>query len=207
VNKSGITLLGESDPLLLLQANVIPLLVSASGVTIDGLTMTSHVAYAVEFIQVGGANDRIVNNTIYGPPQPGSISGWVVNRAVVSQNNVSNISLENNTFYSLRTGMYINPNTTGAINNNVVYNTKGGGFLVERAFTTFIGNSWGTPINEFDIVLLAGTTMGPPYDNLTALSAANHGQPFQIKDDDIYKDGLRSIQSAQIRFIEEGRGF
>jgi hypothetical protein len=105
VNKSGITLLGESDPLLLLQANVIPLLVSASGVTIDGLTMTSHGAYAVEFIQVGGANVRIVNNTIYGPPQPGSISGWVVNRAVVSQNNVSNISLENNTFYSLRTGM------------------------------------------------------------------------------------------------------
>ncbi|QPA33135.1 right-handed parallel beta-helix repeat-containing protein [Anoxybacillus caldiproteolyticus] len=174
VNKSGITLLGESDPLLLLQANVIPLLVSANNVTIDGLTMTSDIPYAVEFIQVGGANVNIINNTIYGPPQPGPMSGWVVNRAVVSQNNVSNILLENNTFYSLRTGMYINPNTTGAINNNVVYNTKGG-FLVDRAFTTFSGNSWGIPINEFDIVLLAGTTTGPPYNYLTALSAANNG--------------------------------
>ncbi|WP_233414515.1 right-handed parallel beta-helix repeat-containing protein [Thermaerobacillus caldiproteolyticus] len=174
VNKSGITLLGESDPLLLLQANVIPLLVSANNVTIDGLTMTSDIPYAVEFIQVGGANVNIINNTIYGPPQPGPMSGWVVNRAVVSQNNVSNILLENNTFYSLRTGMYINPNTTGAINNNVVYNTKGG-FLVDRAFTTFSGNSWGIPINEFDIVLLAGTTTGPPYNDLTALSAANNG--------------------------------
>ncbi|MGG3737270.1 right-handed parallel beta-helix repeat-containing protein [Aeribacillus pallidus] len=173
VNKSGITLLGESDPLLLLQANVIPLLVSASDVTIDGLTITSDVPYAKEFIQVGGANVSLVNNTIYGPPQPGPMSGWIVNRAVVSQNNISNILLENNTFYSLRTGMYINPNTTGQINNNVVYNTKGG-FLVDRAFTTFDGNSWGVPPNEFDIVLLAGTTMGPPYDDIPALQAANN---------------------------------
>ena len=68
--------------------------------------------------------------------------------------------------------MYINPNTTGTINNNVVYNTKGG-FLVDRAFTTFTGNSWGTPDNEYDIVLLVGTTTGYPYNNLPALSAAN----------------------------------
>jgi len=80
--------------------------------------------------------------------------------------------LEENTFYSLRTGMYINPGTTGTINGNVVYNTKGG-FLVDRALTTFSGNSWGTPPNEFDIVLLAGTTMGPPYDNLVQLSQDN----------------------------------
>ncbi|WP_310883844.1 hypothetical protein [Priestia megaterium] len=92
---------------------------------------------------------------------------------MVSQVGISNILLEGNTFYSLRTGMYINPNTTGAINNNVVYNTKGG-FLVDRAFTTFLGNSWGIPPNEFDIVLLAGTTMGPPYNNIPALKAANN---------------------------------
>jgi hypothetical protein len=33
----------------------------------------------------------------------------------------------------------------------------------------------GIPSNELDIVLLAGTTTGPPYDNLAALSAANNG--------------------------------
>lgn len=69
--------------------------------------------------------------------------------------------------------MYINPGTTGAINNNVVYNTKGG-FLVDGATTTFLGNSWGVPANEFDIVLLVGTTTGPPYDNLAVLSATNN---------------------------------
>ncbi|MDN4593873.1 right-handed parallel beta-helix repeat-containing protein [Polycladomyces subterraneus] len=173
VNKSGITLKGESGTVLLLQANpnLIPLMILANNTTIDGLTITSDIPYPREFIQVGGANTTLINNTIYGLPQAPPMINWVVNRAVVPQESNTNLTVENNTFYSLRTGIYINPNVTGAINNNVVYNTKGG-FLVDRAFTTFVGNSWGTPAYEFDIVLLAGTTMGTPYNDLPALSAA-----------------------------------
>jgi hypothetical protein len=173
VNKAGITLKGEPGTLLLLQADLIPLLILSDNTTINGLTVTSDIPYQKEFIQIGGANTTLINNTIYGPPQAPPMENWVVNRAVVPQVNAQNVTVENNTFHTLRTGMYINPNVTGAINHNVVYNTKGG-FLVDRAFTTFNGNSWGTPPNEFDIVLLAGTTMGPPYDDLSALSAANH---------------------------------
>lgn len=172
VNKMGITLLGEPGATLLLQADIIAILVTATDTTINGLTITSDVPYAKEFIQIGGTNTTLLNNTIFGPPQALPMSNWVVNRAVVSQGGI-NITVDGNTFYSLRTGIYINPNVTGEINNNVVYNTKGG-FLVDRAFTTFVGNSWGIPMNEFDIVLLAGTTTGPPYDNLVALSAANN---------------------------------
>ncbi|MBT2730211.1 right-handed parallel beta-helix repeat-containing protein [Bacillus sp. ISL-75] len=174
VNKAGITLKGEAGTQLLLQANLIPLLITAPNVTVDGLTITSDIPYAREFIQIGANNVTLRNNTIFGPPQALPMSNWVVNRAVVSQGGLTGLLIENNTFHSLRTGMYINPNGMGAINNNVVYNTKGG-FLVDRAFTTFNGNSWGIPANEFDIVLLAGTTTGPPYDNLAALSAANNG--------------------------------
>ncbi|WAH37525.1 right-handed parallel beta-helix repeat-containing protein [Alicyclobacillus dauci] len=173
VTKPGITLKGEPGTILLLQANLIPLLILANDTTVNGLTMTSDIPYQNEFIQVGGANTTLVNNTIYGPPQALPMSNWVVNRAVVPQVGVQNLTVQNNTFHTLRTGMYINPNVTGAINNNVVYNTKGG-FLVDRAFTTFNGNSWGTPPNEYDIVLLAGTTTGYPYNDLAALSAANH---------------------------------
>jgi hypothetical protein len=172
-NKAGATLLGEPGTMLILQADLIPLLITGNGAIVNGLTITSDIPYAREFIQVGAPNVSLINNTIYGPPQALPMSNWVVNRAVVSQAGTTNVTLTGNTFYSLRTGMYINPNTTGAINNNVVYNTKGG-FLVDGAFTTFLGNSWGVPANEFDIVLLAGTTMGPPYDNLAALSAANN---------------------------------
>lgn len=172
VNKPGIVLLGEPGTLLQLQADIIAILVTAEDTTINGLTITSDVPYAKEFIQVGGTNTSILNNTIFGPPQALPMSNWVVNRAVVPQGGI-NFTVEGNTFYSLRTGIYINPNVIGTINNNVVYNTKGG-FLVDRAFTTFLGNSWGNPVNEFDIVLLAGTTTGPPYDNLTLLSTTNN---------------------------------
>ncbi|MEK3994932.1 hypothetical protein MKY29_09245 [Psychrobacillus sp. FSL K6-2365] len=172
VNKMGITLLGEPGTTLLLQADIIALLITATDTTINGLTITSDIPYAKEFIQIGGTNTNLLNNTIFGPPQALPMSNWVVNRAVVSQGGI-NIVVEGNTFYSLRTGIYINPNVTGEIDNNVVYNTKGA-FLVDRAFTTFVGNSWGIPMNEFDIVLFAGTTSGPPYDNLQALSAANN---------------------------------
>ena len=173
VNKPDITVLGEEGTLLLLQADLIPLLITGNGATLQGLTITSDIPYPKEFIQIGAPNVKLIGNTIYGPPQDPPMSDWVVNRAVVSQVATSNVLLEGNTFYSLRTGMYINPNTTGAINNNVVYNTKGG-FLVDGAFTTFVGNSWGEPPNEFDIVLLAGTTFGPPYDDIPALQAANN---------------------------------
>ncbi len=173
VNKADITLLGEPGAEILLQADIIAMLITGNGATVQGLTMTSDIPYPKEFIQIGAPNVKLIGNTIYGPVQPPPMDNWVVNRAVVSQVATSNVLLQENTFYSLRTGMYINPNTTGAINNNVVYNTKGG-FLVDGAFTTFNGNSWGTPPNEFDIVLLAGTTMGPPYDDLDQLSAENN---------------------------------
>ena len=172
-NKAGATLLGEPGAELILQAEIIPLLITGSGATVQGLTMTSDIPYAREFIQIGAPNVSLIGNTIYGPEQPPPMSDWTVNRAVVSQVNTAEVLLEGNTFYSLRTGMYINPDTTGAINNNVVYNTKGG-FLVDHAFTTFFGNSWGTPPNEFDIVLLEGTTDGPPYDDIAQLSQDNN---------------------------------
>lgn len=171
-NKAGATLLGEPGAVILLQAEIIPLLITGAGATVQGMTMTSDTPYAREFIQIGAPNVKLIDNIIYGPVQPPPMSDWVVNRAVVSQVSTVNVLLEGNTFYSLRTGMYINPGTTGAINNNVVYNTKGG-FLVDRAFTTFFGNSWGIPANEFDIVLLAGTTYDPPYDDFARLSEEN----------------------------------
>lgn len=172
VNKTGITLLGEPGTLLLLQADIIAILVTAENTTINRLTITSNIPYAKEFIQIGGTNTSIINNTLYGPEQALPMANWIVNRALVPQGGI-NFTVVGNTFFSLRTGIYINPNVTGEINNNVVYNTKGA-FLVDQAFTTFLGNSWGVPPNEVDIALFAGTTTGPPYDNLAALSAANN---------------------------------
>ncbi len=172
VTTEGITLKGEPGTILLLQANLIPLLITASNVTVEGLTITSDIPYTAEFIQVAGGNTRIIGNTIFGPEQQLPMSNWIVNRAIVSQGNIPNLLVSNNTMYSLRTGLYINSNVTGMIAENVIYNTKNT-ILIDGALIVIEGNSWGIPSNEFDIVLLAGTTTGPPYDNVTLLSTTN----------------------------------
>ncbi|MFC7064239.1 hypothetical protein [Halobacillus seohaensis] len=172
VNKQGITLLGYPGNMIVLQAPVNPFLVTGNAITLEGLTMTSDIPYPREFIQIGGSDHRIVNNTIYGPEQAPPSSGWVTNRAIVTQaNNMTNLLIEGNTFHSLRQPAYLNPNTTGDIINNVVYNTRG--WVVDRAVFVFSGNSWGIPENFVDIALLAGTQAGPPYDPLSELSDNN----------------------------------
>jgi len=180
VNKANLTIVGEKGkdkPVFIVAADTIGFKVSAAGVTVEGLEITSDIPYAKEFIQVGGNGSMIRNNTIYGPVQPLPKTDWVINRGIVTLVGTPNVTIEGNTIHSVRTGAYINPNTTGAINNNAVYNTKDG-FLVDGAFTTFAGNSWlnsqGELPNQADIVLLYGTTPGAPYDDLIALSAANN---------------------------------
>ncbi|KAB2452505.1 hypothetical protein F8162_21800 [Bacillus sp. CH140a_4T] len=172
MNKTGITLKGYPGTLINLQAAVIPFIVTGNGITIDGLTITSDNPYAVEFIQIGGTNHNIINNVIFGPPQAGPSTGWVVNRGFVTQiGNMTNLLARNNIFYSLRQPAYLNPNTNGYIIDNVVYNTRG--FVVDQSVFQFSGNSWGSPVNAVDIALLVGTISGPPYDPLTNLSTNN----------------------------------
>ncbi len=171
ISKAGVTLKGYPSTLIQLQAAVILFLVTGSGITIDGLTITSDNPYAVEFIQLAGTNHKLVNNVIFGPPQIGPSTDWVVNRGFVTQSNVTNLIVQDNILYSLRQPAYLNPNSTGTIINNVVYNTRG--FVVDQAIFVFSGNSWGSPENAVDIALLVGTITGPPYDPLTDLSTNN----------------------------------
>ena len=155
----------------MLQSAIIPFLCNSDDITIDGLTMTSDQPYPVEFIQIGGNNDQILNCTIYGPNQSGDSSTWVVNRGFVTQPNTTNLLVRNNIFHTLRQPAYLNPNSTGTIMDNVVYNTCG--YVVDRAVFVFSGNSWGIPANAVDIALLSGTTTGAPYDPLSLLETSN----------------------------------
>ena len=77
--------------------------------TIEGLTMTSDNPYPVEFIQVAGDNDQILNNQIYGPQQPGDSSTWVVNRGFVTQGGATSLLVRGNDFHTLRQPAYLNP--------------------------------------------------------------------------------------------------
>lgn len=171
LNVPGLILKGRAGSTILLQAPVVPFLCNGGNITIDGLTMTSDNPYPVEFIQVAGDGNQILNCQIYGPQQAGDSSTWVVNRGFVTQVNSTNLLVRNNIFHTLRQPAYLNPNSTGTIMDNVVYNTRG--YVVDQAVFVFSGNSWGIPENAVDIALLAGTTTGAPYDPLSALQASN----------------------------------
>ncbi len=171
INKANVTVKGYPNTSIILQAQVIAFLVTGTGVTIDGLTITSNNPYAVEFIQFAGTNHALLNSVIFGPPQAGPSTDWVVNRGFLTQGNVTNLKVQDNILYSLRQPAYFNPNSTGNIINNIVYNTRG--WVVDRAIFFFSGNSWGIPINAVDIALLVGTATGAPYDPLATLSSNN----------------------------------
>ena len=171
INIPGLTIKGMAGSVILLEAPIIPFLCNSDNITIDGLTMTSDIAYPVEFIQIAGNNNQILNCQIYGPNQSGDSSTWVVNRGFVTQGNTMNLLVRNNIFHTLRQPAYLNPNSTGTIMDNVVYNTRG--YVVDQAIFLFSGNSWGIPENAVDIALLSSTTTGAPYDPLSALIANN----------------------------------
>lgn len=171
LNIPGLTVKGRAGAEILLEAPVVPFLCSGGNVTIDGLTMTSDAPYPVEFIQVAGEGNQILNCRIYGPEQAGDSSTWVVNRGFVTQGNATDLLVRNNIFHSLRQSAYLNPGSTGDIIYNVVYSTRG--YVVDRAVFVFSGNSWGIPENAVDIALLSGTVSGAPYDPLSALEESN----------------------------------
>ncbi len=171
INVPGLTIKGMAGTKILLQAPVVPFLCANDNITIEGLNITSDKPYPVEFIQIAGKENQILNCQIYGPNQQGDSSTWVVNRGFVTQGNVTNLLVRNNIFHTLRQPAYLNPNSTGTIIDNVVYNTRG--YVVDQAIFLFSGNSWGIPENAVDIALLSGTKTGEPYDPLTALEASN----------------------------------
>lgn len=171
VNKPGVTIRGTAGAEVLLKAPIVPFLLTGGDDTLDGLTITSDQPYPVEFIQVAGDGNQVLNCQIYGPPQAGDSSTWVVNRGLVTQVGATNLLARSNIFHTLRQPAYLNPSSTGTFMGNVCYNTRG--YVVDRAIFLFSGNSWGLPANAVDIALLSGTLTGAPYDPLSALEASN----------------------------------
>ena len=171
VNKPGVTIQGTAGAEVLLKAPIVPFLLTGGDDTLDGLTITSDQPYPVEFIQVAGDGNQVLNCQIYGPDQAGDSSTWVVNRGLVTHVGSTNLLVRSNIFHTLRQPAYLNPSSTGTFMDNVCYNTRG--YVVDRAIFLFSGNSWGLPANAVDIALLSGTLTGAPYDPLSALEASN----------------------------------
>jgi hypothetical protein len=169
-----VSVVGTAGATVTQTANAPTFLLSADGATLSGLTITSDKAYAREFVQIGGDDVTLSGNTIYGPPQAAPMSGWVSNRGFVTQGNIAGFSATDNVIYSLRSGAYLNPNGTGTIAGNTLYDTKGD-FLVDNANFTFTDNEAGDPTkpSEWGFVVFAATA-ADRYTDLAGLSRANN---------------------------------
>ncbi|WP_445154927.1 right-handed parallel beta-helix repeat-containing protein [Arthrobacter sp. Hor0625] len=174
VNKD-VTVAGAPGATVTQTTNAVTVLLAASGASLTDLTITSNVPYPQEFIQVGAADVTISGNTVYGPAQALPMSSWVANRGVVTQGSITGLTLSNNNIYSVRSGAYLNPNGSGLIEGNTLYNTKGD-FLIDNANFSFQDNRSGDPAmpSEWGFVVFGGTERGR-YPSMAVLSAANNG--------------------------------
>jgi len=170
-----VTVTGSGGATLTQTANAVTVLVTGAGASLTNLTITSDVPYPKEFIQVGAADVTISGNTVFGPAQVLPMSGWVTNRGLVTQGGITGLTVSGNTFHSLRSGAYLNPNGSGVIEGNTLYNTKGD-FLIDNANFVFQGNrpSDAAQPSEWGFVVFGSTEAGR-YPSMAALSAANNG--------------------------------
>lgn len=150
------------------------------GITLDGLHLTKtdqgNPATPQNLIYVAANNFTATNNIINGQLPAGGLS-WTtsnqVTRAFEVAGNLSGLNLSGNTIYNLRQPAYINPDTTGVVNNNVVYGSKG--WVLDGAPVSMTGNSWNGTYNESADISLLNRCSNPAFVAIdaAALAAAN----------------------------------
>lgn len=170
-----VTVTGAPGATVTQTADATTFLITGGGATLSNLTITSDTPKAFEFVQIGADDVTLSGNTIYGPAQPLPMSSWVGNRGFVTRGSITGLTVSGNTIHSLRSGAYLNPDGTGQITGNTMYDTKGD-FLIDNAAFTFTGNRAGDPElrSEWSFVVFASTA-ATRYPSMAELSAANNG--------------------------------
>lgn len=174
VNKTGITLDGDGAGATIVQVSGTGYRfeITAAGVTLQDFEIVKTDKPGLQDIIHLGANSiTIKNNTIHGQFV---IGDGDVSRAMVVSGGLTGLNIEGNTIYALRQPAYVTGTTTGTVQNNYTYGTKG--WVLEGGNLTFTGNTWGTgaQANVFDIAILA-TMPGAYYTDIVAMSNANNG--------------------------------
>ena len=218
----AVTVTGAAGATVTQTASAITFRITGDGATLSDLTITSDTPKAREFVQVGADDVTLSGNTIYGPEQELPMSGWVGNRGFVTQGGIDGLTVTDNTIHTLRSGAYLNPNGSGEISGNTLYDTKGD-FLIDNADFTFTDNRAGDleQRSEWGFVVFANTA-ADRYPSMAKLSAANNGMTAWDQRDgeeyvaplaaeDCKNGGWQSLdpgfknQGQCIKFVNNGR--
>ena len=164
----------------------------SSQVTIENLEITwSHVledGYAspetadslISVMGSGLSGIVVQNNLLHVPYQGDNMKLWGARALTVDSYACTGIQILGNTVYNTRNGIVIRYGNTAVINDNVVYDTKGGimnytSSLADAAQRTMLGNSWGVTHNQWDIVWNSASYDPSYFDSVIGVSLANAG--------------------------------
>ena len=178
LNKTDLTLAGdESNPTQVQADNSVgyAFSITATGVTLRHLDIEkTDKAGPQNLIYVGADDTTIEHNQIHGQYVLGDPD---VSRAMEVTYGLSGLYFAHNEIFSLRQPAYINGSTasptTGTIEANTVYGTKG--WVIDGANMAFTDNTWGTGAlaNYMDIAILSSTDASY-YPDIVAISEVNN---------------------------------
>lgn len=171
ITKAGVTLLGEENPYISPETDSTPIIISAPAVRLKGISIVSAVRHPSELVRIMSTDAAIVNCNLSGPGK--TVSPHLLAGITTVEEGADNYVIENNRINSLDTGLHLLEYSRGSITANNISDTRYG-ISIDGGRAQISENSWlGLP-NDADMVITAGTPLGPPYHDLEELSLANN---------------------------------
>lgn len=194
LNKAGMKLEGEGQPVLQVSGGTNAFMVSASGVSIQGFKIQKTDKTTQAIVHVAASDFSLVSNEFSGQYVFGD---GEVSRALVIQGSLTGLAITGNRFSDLRQPAYVSGVTTGTVSGNHTERTRG--WVLEQGDLTFTNNTWGTgsAANIYDIAIIP--TMGATYyTSIPALSALNNNA--------FIEDQRSSPSTLSVVYVDAGVG-
>ena len=171
ITKPGVTLLSEGNAELIPTSDLIPIIINAPAVTLNGLTIRNTDRRPTELIRVMSTDANIINCSLSGPGKTASTQ-LLAGISAVSEG-ANNYIIQRNRINSMDTGIHLLEFSQGVVSKNNISDTRTG-ISIDGGVSNIIDNSWlGLP-NDADIIITARVAIEPPYDNIQELSEKNH---------------------------------
>ena len=171
ITKAGVTLLSEGNAELVPTSDLIPIIINAPAVTLNGLTIRNAERHPTELIRIMSTDINIINCNLSGPGKKASAQLLAGISAVSEAAN--NYNIQRNIINSMDTGIHLLEYSQGVVSKNNISDTRYG-ISLDGGTGNIINNSWlGLP-NDADINITARTAFEPPYDNVQELSEKNN---------------------------------
>ncbi len=183
--------------------------ITRSNVRIENFEITHQNSFPLDHNEIANAlisipdnanltNVQIRNNTIYGNYTSGTLHKDMYTRGItIGSSGITTFDISNNTISSVRNGIAIRQNNTGTIDQNIIFNTKGGVMNYTSSFAdadnrVITNNNWTDIHNEWDIVWNSATYGFPDYQNSVITLSVNNNNAYVL---DLRRDTTTEVKT------------